>query len=97
MQVGQDLIASIREEIDRLHRGRTDLAGQSEDVTSRLRPRFTHAGLELRHCTSGRADADVDPHRVTQILVNLLRNALAATPSGGTVTVTTSRAGPSGS
>ena len=104
-----DLIASIREELDRLHRltedlsglsraeesayelhrARTDLAALSEDVTSRLRPQFTHAGIELRQCTSGPAYADVDPHRITQILTNLLRNALAATPAGGTVTVTT--------
>ena len=108
-----DLIASVREELDRLHRltedlsglsraeesayelhrTRTDLASVSEDVTSRLRPQFTHAGIELRHCTSGPAYADVDPHRITQILTNLLRNALAATPAGGTVTVTTSPAG----
>jgi signal transduction histidine kinase len=58
-----DLIASIREELDRLHRltedlsglsraeesayklhrARTDLAALSEEVTSRLRPQFTHA------------------------------------------------------
>ncbi len=108
-----DLIGSIREELDRLHRltedlsglsraeesayelhrARTDLAALSEDVTNRLRPQFTHAGIELRHCTSGPADVDVDPYRITQILTNLLRNALAATPSGGTVTVTTSQAG----
>ena len=110
-----DLIASVREELDRLHRltedlsglsraeesayelhrGRTDLAALSEDVTSRLRPQFTHAGIELRHCASGPAYAGVDPHRITQILANLLRNALAATPPGGavTVTVTTSLAG----
>ena len=107
-----DLIASIREELDRLHRltedlsglsraeesayelhrARTDLAALSEDVTGRLRPQFTHAGIELRHCTSGPAIADVDPHRITQVLANLLRNALAATPAGGTVTVTTSHA-----
>jgi signal transduction histidine kinase len=62
-------------------------------VTSRLRPQFTHAGIELRHCASGRPHADVDPHRITQILANLLRNALAATPPGGAVTVTTSQAG----
>jgi histidine kinase len=35
----------------------------------------------------------VDPYRITQILANLLRNALAATPPGGAVTVTTSHAG----
>jgi histidine kinase len=75
-----------------LHRARTDLAALGEDVTSRLRPQFTHAGIELRHCTSGPADADVDPYRITQILTNLLRNALAATPPGGTVIVTTSHA-----
>ena len=62
-------------------------------MTSRLHPQFTHAGIELRHCTSGPAYADVDPHRITQILANLLRNALAATPPGGAVTVTTSHAG----
>jgi anti-sigma regulatory factor (Ser/Thr protein kinase) len=49
--------------------------------------------IELRHCTSSQAYADVDPHRITQILANLLRNALAATPPGGAVTVTTSHAG----
>jgi signal transduction histidine kinase len=112
--LGADLIASVREELDRLHRltddlsglsraeesayelhrAPTDLAALSEDVTSRLRPQFTHAGIELRLCTSGAAAADVDPYRITQILTNLLRNALAATPSGGTVTVTTSRIGP---
>ena len=112
--LGADLIASVREELDRLHRltddlsglsraeesayelhrTPTDLAALSEDVTSRLRPQFTHAGIELRLCTSGAAAADVDPYRITQILTNLLRNALAATPSGGTVTVTTSRIGP---
>src|SRR4029077_11680888 len=97
-----DLIASIREELDRLHRltddlsglsraeeraymlrrARTDLAALSEDVRSRLRPQFSHSGIELRHCTSGPAYADMDAHRITQILTNLLRNALAATPAG---------------
>ena len=107
------LIASVREELDRLHRltedlsglsraeenayelrrARTDLAALSEDVTSRLRSQFTHVGINLHHRADGPAHADVDPHRITQILTNLLRNALAATPPGGSVAVTTSRAG----
>jgi signal transduction histidine kinase len=107
------LIASVREELDRLRRltedlsglsraeesayelhcARTDLAALSADVTSRLCPQFTHVGIELRHRAGGPAYADVDPHRITQILTNLLRNALAATPPGGSVTVTTSHAG----
>jgi histidine kinase len=35
----------------------------------------------------------VDPDRVTQVVTNLLGNALRATPSGGAVTVTVSSAG----
>ena len=35
----------------------------------------------------------VDPDRVTQIITNLLGNALLATPAGGTVTVTARNTG----
>jgi signal transduction histidine kinase len=36
--------------------------------------------------------ARVDPDRITRVLTNLLGNALLATPSSGTVTVTARRA-----
>ena len=36
---------------------------------------------------------DVDPERVGQVLRNLLNNALAHTPEGGTITVTARTAG----
>ncbi len=58
-------------------------------MTGRLRPQFARASIELRCTTAGPAPADVDPHRISQILTNLLRNALAATPAGGSVTVAT--------
>jgi histidine kinase len=58
-------------------------------VTGRLHPQFAQAGVELRRTTAGPTPADVDPHRISQILTNLLRNALAATPAGGSVTVAT--------
>jgi len=76
-----------------LHRESTDIAALAGDVTGRLRPQFARAGIELRCTTSGPAPADVDPHRIGQILTNLLRNALAATPAGGSVTVATGIAG----
>jgi signal transduction histidine kinase len=72
-----------------LHRESTDIAALARDVTGRLRPQFARAGIELRCTTSGPAPADVDPYRISQILTNLLRNALAATPAGGSVTVAT--------
>src|SRR6266699_2812091 len=72
-----------------LHRESTDVAALADDVTGRLRPQFARASIELRCTTAGPAPADVDPHRISQTLTNLLRNALAATPAGGSVTVAT--------
>jgi signal transduction histidine kinase len=48
-------------------------------------------GLTLKH-SSGEPDpvALVDPKRMTQVLNNLIENAIRYTPSGGTVTVHTS-------
>jgi signal transduction histidine kinase len=71
-----------------LIRQRTDLATLSVELGNKLRPRFAHRTIDLICATAGPADAVVDPQRVTQILSNLLVNALAATPAGGRVTST---------
>ena len=103
-----ELLASVREELDRLRRltedlsglsraeenaytlirQRTDLAALTVELGGKLRPRFSHRDIDLVCATAGPAYAVVDRERVTQILFNLLVNALAATAANGRVTST---------
>ncbi len=65
-----------------------NVADLTESATQLLAGKFRHAGVELE--TSGPADlptARGDARRIRQVLVNLLLNALSATPAGGGVTV----------
>jgi histidine kinase len=70
---------------------RIDLGELAVNCADRLRPQFDdkHVGLEIRSGPPLPVDGDAD--RITQILTNLLGNALTYTPSGGQVVVTTSR------
>ncbi len=65
----------------------TDLAALAHAVASRLRPEFGQAGITLAVAAAGPAPGVADPDRVSQILVNLLTNALAACDPGDRVTV----------
>jgi signal transduction histidine kinase len=107
-EFSEELLDSVREELDRLRRLTEDLSGLSRaeegaytlvkretdlssltvDVVEKLRPQFTDRNIALSSSTSERACAEVDPGRVTQILANLLLNALAATPTQGHVAAT---------
>ena len=65
-----------------------------EDALSMVRPQAEARGLQLTHgCASVEAPvATGDRHRVRQVLVNLLANAIRFTPDGGTVSVRCGRA-----
>ncbi|MBN8730844.1 MAG: response regulator [Acidobacteria bacterium] len=62
----------------------TDIAQVAREVVQLLEPAALRAGLELRVETSGETPAAVmlDPHRVKQVLTNLISNAIKFTASG---------------
>ena len=72
-----------------------DLARIAVDAAERLRPQFEHQDVSLVADPSTGAALPVrgDRHRITQIVTNLLGNALAHTPRGGTVTLSAGRGG----
>jgi len=66
-----------------------DLAGLTAEVTERLRPQFDDKGVVLQISDSESLIVEADRDRITQVLTNLLGNALTYTPTGGTVSLTT--------
>lgn len=57
-------------------------------TAGRFEPLYNEKGVSLDIVVSGDLPTvRADPHRVTQVLTNLLSNALRHTPSGGRVTV----------
>jgi len=83
-------LASI--ETGRLHLKRepTDLNGLIEVVQDRMRPLADANEIELvLNAAEDLPMASVDGKRISEVLVNLIHNALKYTPSGGLVTVST--------
>lgn len=61
-----------------------------ENIVERYRPIFQEKEVSLDlTCTNDR-EINADPERLSQVMVNLLSNALRATNPGGTVTIETS-------
>ena len=103
-----EILASLTEELRRLHRlaadlsglSRTqeqgldlrpvdaDLAGLARRAAARLAPQFHDAHVTLTVNADASLPVCVDPDRITQVLTNLLGNALLATPTNGAVTIT---------
>ena len=77
-----------------LHPSRSDCAALIAQAVARLAAHY--AEKEVTLAVIAPADLptiEVDPDRVLQVLVNLLGNALRATPTGGRVTVTAQHSG----
>ncbi|MEV6349123.1 HAMP domain-containing sensor histidine kinase [Actinoplanes sp. NPDC051851] len=65
-----------------LHRRHADVAALARAVADRLRPQYHDQGVTLAVDAPAPLVADCDPDRVTQVLVNLLGNALGACDPG---------------
>ena len=70
-----------------LHPADTDLAGLARRAAGRLAPQFAGRQVTLAVHAAGPLPVRADPDRITQVLTNIIGNALAATPADGTVTV----------
>ena len=64
-----------------------DLADVARSASERLAAQFEDKGVALVALDLPRLPVHADPDRVTQILTNLLGNAMTHTPEGGSVTV----------
>jgi signal transduction histidine kinase len=88
-RLADDLSALSRSEEQRLDLtlAATDLAALAGKAATRLAPQFTDAGVLLSIEAGVPLPVWADQDRITQVLTNVLGNALAATPPGGAVTV----------
>lgn len=72
----------------RVHREPTDLVRLIDDVVERFETEARAGGITLGSTAAGGAvAAEVDPVRLGEVIGNLVRNAIRATPADGTVSV----------
>ncbi|MGZ4690551.1 MAG: sensor histidine kinase [Acidimicrobiia bacterium] len=74
-----------------LHLRIVDLDDLTARCAERLRPQFVDKGVALRVHGGAPVPVEVDPDRITQVLTNMLGNALTYTPAEGTVEVRVGR------
>lgn len=88
-RLSDDLSTLSRAEEQRLdmHPVRSDLAEITRDVCARLQPQFSDAKVQLNVVASTAVPVHVDVDRISQVLTNLLGNALIATSTDGQVSV----------
>jgi two-component system phosphate regulon sensor histidine kinase PhoR len=89
----EDLLELARSESGSLllRREIFDLTDVATSVVNTFAQRSTAAGIELELEAPEEVFVDADRHRLTQVALNLVDNALRHTPEGGTVTVEIAR------
>jgi signal transduction histidine kinase len=94
-RLADDLSALSRAEEQRLdlHPADTDLADLARRAAGRLAPQFSDGHVTLSVHAEGPLPVRADPDRITQVLTNIIGNALVATPEAGTVTIEARAAG----
>ncbi len=90
-RLADDLSALSRAEERRLdlHFTDTDLAELARKAAGRLAPQFSDGNVTLVVRGAGPLPVKADQDRITQVLTNIIGNALAATQADGSVTVET--------
>ena len=88
-RLADDLSALSRAQERRLdlHYADTDLADLARRAAGRLAPQFSDGNVTLTVAGTGPLPVQADQDRLTQVLTNIIGNALTATAPGGTVTV----------
>jgi signal transduction histidine kinase len=71
----------------------TDLGELTRSVEESARATGAAKGVEVTSDPSGAGTATVDPDQLRQVLENLVRNAVEATPEGGRVSIVACRRG----
>lgn len=77
----------------RLQPTRVNLCDVLGRAVALYRPSYFQKSVDLAMECAGPVCAEADPERLTQVVTNLLSNALKATPQGGKVTVSAETAG----
>ncbi len=90
-RLADDLSALSRAEERRLdlHFADTDLADLTRRAAERLAPQFSDGNVTLTVDGAEQLPVQADPDRITQVLTNIIGNALIATPAGESVTIET--------
>lgn len=85
------LLSRAEEDALPLERDTLDLVAVVGEVVARLRPQYEQGGVDLRFTAPSSLEVVGDRDRLTQVVTNLVGNALSYTPAGGAVDVEVSR------